>query len=45
MVRATGRSAEQIGKDIDRDFYMGAEQARDYGLIDEVFLPKKKTTP
>jgi len=42
MVKATGRSSDQIAKDIDRDFYMGAEQARDYGIIDEVFLPKKK---
>lgn len=43
MVKATGRSSDQIAKDIDRDFYMGAEQARDYGIIDEVFLPKKKS--
>jgi ATP-dependent Clp protease, protease subunit len=42
LVKATGKSNEQISKDIDRDFYLGAEGARDYGLIDEVFSPKKK---
>lgn len=41
LVDATGKSTEQISKDIDRDFYLGAEQAKDYGIIDEVFLPKK----
>ncbi len=43
LVGATGRSREEITRDIDRDFFMGAEQAREYGLIDEVFAPKKKT--
>jgi ATP-dependent Clp protease protease subunit len=42
LVKATGKSTEQISKDIDRDFYLGADQARDYGIIDEVFTPKKK---
>lgn len=42
LVGATGRSREEITRDIDRDYFMGAEQAREYGLIDEVFSPKKK---
>lgn len=42
LVKATGKSAEQIGKDIDRDFFMGAEQAKEYGIIDEVFSTKRK---
>jgi len=41
LVDATGKSSEQIAKDIDRDFYLGAAQAKDYGIIDEVFVPKK----
>ncbi len=41
LVDATGKSSEQIAKDIDRDFYLGAAQAKDYGIIDEVFAPKK----
>lgn len=38
---ATGKDVEQIKKDCDRDFWMSAEQARDYGLIDEIIDPKK----
>ena len=36
MVKHTGRSFEQVQTDTDRDFYMGSEQARAYGLIDYV---------
>jgi ATP-dependent Clp protease protease subunit len=43
LVKATGKTSEQISKDIERDFYMGADQACEYGIIDEVFSPKKKT--
>jgi ATP-dependent Clp protease protease subunit len=43
LVDATGKTTEQISKDIDRDFYLGAEQAKDYGIVDEVFQPKGKT--
>ena len=32
----TGQSIEQIAKDTDRDIYMSAQQAADYGLVDEV---------
>lgn len=42
LVNATGRSRDVITKDIDRDFYMGPEQAKEYGLIDEIFDSKKK---
>jgi ATP-dependent Clp protease protease subunit len=36
LARHTGQSAERINRDTDRDYVMTAEQARDYGLIDEV---------
>jgi len=42
LVDATGKARADITRDIDRDFFMGAEQAREYGLIDEVFAPKKR---
>jgi ATP-dependent Clp protease, protease subunit len=42
LVAATKRSREEITRDIDRDYYMGAQQAREYGLIDEVFVRKQK---
>ncbi|MCJ8278852.1 MAG: ATP-dependent Clp protease proteolytic subunit [Rivularia sp. ALOHA_DT_140] len=32
----TGQSIEKIEKDMDRDFFMSAEEAKEYGLIDKV---------
>ena len=40
LVDATQRNREELAKDIERDFYLSANQAKDYGLIDEV-LPKR----
>ena len=36
----TGKSVEQIAADTDRDNFMSADQARDYGLIDEVLTQR-----
>lgn len=36
LANHTGKSVEQIGKDIDRDFFMTAEQAKEYGVVDEI---------
>ena len=36
LMKHTGQSLETIRKDSDRDFFMGAEEAKEYGLIDEV---------
>jgi ATP-dependent Clp protease, protease subunit len=36
MAKHTGQSLERINRDTDRDYVMTADQARDYGLIDEV---------
>lgn len=33
----TGKSVEQVIKDCDRDYFMSAEQAKEYGIIDEVY--------
>ncbi|MBL8612870.1 MAG: ATP-dependent Clp protease proteolytic subunit [Myxococcales bacterium] len=41
----TGRNRDQVLKDIDRDFYMSAAQAKEYGLIDNVVSPPKKGEP
>ena len=41
----TGKSAKQITKDTDRDYFMTAEQAVDYGLIDRIVLPRSQTNP
>ncbi len=41
FVLHTEQSIEKIKKDTDRDFYMSAEDAKSYHMIDEVFAPKK----
>lgn len=42
LVRHTGQPLDKIQKDTDRDFFMSAEEAKDYGVIDEVITGKKK---
>lgn len=37
----TGRSVDDIAKDTDRDFFMSAAEAKDYGLVDEVVQARK----
>ncbi len=36
LVKHTGRAVEDIRRDSDRDFFMGAEEAKEYGLVDAV---------
>jgi len=36
LAKHTGRSIEQIVKDVDRDFFMDADQSKAYGIVDEV---------
>jgi ATP-dependent Clp protease protease subunit len=38
LVHHTGRAVEQIAKDTDRDFFMTAEQAKEYGIVDQVIV-------
>jgi ATP-dependent Clp protease protease subunit len=40
--RHTGRSAEQVERDCDRDYYMSPEEAKEYGLVDEVVKSRKE---
>lgn len=37
----TGKKLEKIEKDTDRDFWMTPEEAKEYGLIDEIVKPRK----
>ena len=39
LAERTGKSPEEIKKDSDRDFYMSADEAKEYGLVDEVMNP------
>ncbi|MHB8157094.1 MAG: ATP-dependent Clp endopeptidase proteolytic subunit ClpP [Desulfocucumaceae bacterium] len=38
----TGQLLEKISRDTERDFFMSAEEAKEYGIIDEVFQLKKQ---
>jgi len=38
----TGKTEEQVRKDADRDYYMTAEEAKDYGIVDEVVKYRKE---
>ena len=38
LLHHTGQSLDRISKDTDRDFFMTAEQAKEYGIVDEVIL-------
>ncbi|AUX42197.1 ATP-dependent Clp protease proteolytic subunit [Sorangium cellulosum] len=42
LVDATGKNRDELAKDIERDFYLSATQAKEYGLIDEVFPKRNK---
>jgi ATP-dependent Clp protease protease subunit len=41
LAEDTGRTEEEVSRDIERDKYLTAEQARDYGIIDEVLTSLK----
>lgn len=42
LAQNSGQSLEQIAKDTDRDFYMSAKEAKEYGLIDKVLQKNVK---
>jgi len=42
LAESTNQSLEVIEKDTERDFYMSAQQAVDYGLVDKVLNPPEK---
>ena len=41
LVEHTGKSLEDITRDADRDFWMSAQEALDYGMVDEIIKRKK----
>ena len=42
LAKHTGKPLEKIQKDTDRDYFMSALEAKEYGLVDEVILGKQK---
>jgi len=42
LAHHTGKAVEDITRDTDRDRFLGAEEARDYGLVDKVVVSRKE---
>ena len=42
LAERTGQPLEKIAADVERDYYMDAEEAKAYGLVDEIVLSGKK---
>ena len=43
IAKHTGKTAEQVEKDSDRDYYMSAEEAKAYGIVDHVVASSRET--
>jgi ATP-dependent Clp protease protease subunit len=42
LARHTGQDRERIRRDFDRDFYMNPEQAKEYGMVDEILAVRSE---
>ncbi|MGO9619882.1 MAG: ATP-dependent Clp endopeptidase proteolytic subunit ClpP [Desulfobaccales bacterium] len=42
MAQHTGQPIDQINRDTERDFYMSGEQAKKYGLVDDVIIKREE---
>jgi ATP-dependent Clp protease protease subunit len=42
LVKHTGQPMEKIEKDTDRNYFMSPDEAKDYGLIDKIYLSKRQ---
>ncbi len=42
LAKHTDQNVKKITKDTDRDFYMSAEEAKEYGIIDEIIVSRKE---
>ncbi|MDO8572840.1 MAG: ATP-dependent Clp endopeptidase proteolytic subunit ClpP [bacterium] len=40
LAKNTGKPLAQVEKDTERDFYMSAEEAKKYGIVDDIYKPK-----
>ena len=41
LAKNTGKPLEQVEKDVERDYFLTAQEAKEYGLIDEIFPPRR----
>ena len=44
MSENTGKSLKDISRDTDRDYFMTAEEAKKYGLVDEVLVQRPESS-
>jgi ATP-dependent Clp protease protease subunit len=44
LAKHTGQTLEKIARDVERDFFMSAEEARDYGIVDQVLAKRSEAT-
>ncbi len=42
FAQQTSKTEEEVAKDMERDFYMSAEEAKEYGIVDHIMLSAKK---
>lgn len=42
VAKHTGRAVDEVREKTDRDFYMSPEEAKTFGVIDEIFVPRKE---
>lgn len=42
MAEMTGQSVEKVTADAERDYFMSAQEAMNYGIVDQIFDPRKK---
>jgi len=45
LVRHTGQPLDKIQRDVDRDYFMSSEEAKEYGIIDSVLVDRRKGIP
>ncbi len=43
LAECSGKSVDQIAKDVDRDFYLSATEAKEYGLVDNILVKAPST--
>jgi len=44
LAKHTGQSLKRVEKDTDRDYYMSAEEAQEYGIVDQIVTPEHQRT-
>lgn len=43
LAHHTGQSLEKIAEDVERDYFMSAQEAKDYGVVDEILTKRPET--